>query len=143
MDTETETRETVAAFAERLGLRLQAHRNNRPSAAIVAEWKDPGARHWRCTLRNGAGGRYTFGYHQGSAHTEAPTLADCLDSLGSDASAYDNARGFEDFAADMGYDTDSRKAERTYRACGRVLAALRRLLGADECENLMYHTERL
>jgi hypothetical protein len=73
--------------------------------------------------------RYSFDWWQGQAVTREPTAADCLEALLSDASSAD--QNFESWCADYGYDTDSRKAERTYRACQGVARRLRRLLGAD------------
>ena len=73
-----------------------------------------------------------------------PELANILDCLASDSSSYENARNFEDFASDMGYDTDSRRAERIYNACGKLAKDLRFLLGGREAfEELMYEVERL
>lgn len=61
---------------------------------------------------------------------DRPTLIGVLYSLQSDASALD-ASSFEDWAADYGYDSDSRKAEKIYHACLDVGHAMRQLLGAD------------
>jgi hypothetical protein len=55
----------------------------------------------------------------------APDLASVLHSLLSDGDAFFNAQTFEDWASDLGYDTDSRKAESIYRLCdetGRKLS---------------------
>ena len=88
-----------------------------------------------------------FDYRTGTKPPVAqkePPLPDVLDSLIIDASCYDNARGFADFAGDLGYDTDSRKAEAIYRACGEVLVWLEQFVGGRaEMEKLMYETERL
>lgn len=46
-----------------------------------------------------------------------PSVADVLGSLLSDAQCAANARNFDDFASDLGYDPDSRTAERVYNAC--------------------------
>jgi hypothetical protein len=53
-----------------------------------------------------------------------------LEALLSDASVagYDQ---FEEWAADLGYDPDSRKAEKVYQACVEQTAQLRQLLGDD------------
>lgn len=48
-----------------------------------------------------------------------------------------NAAGFEDWAADYGYDTDSRKAEQTYRACLEIGLKLRAALGDTKMQELM------
>ena len=68
------------------------------------------------------------------------TAKDVLESLFLDASSYENARDFTDFASDMGYDEDSRKAEATYKACGRIAAKLHQLLG-DQYDNLSNRIE--
>jgi hypothetical protein len=70
-------------------------------------------------------------WRAGLGITEDPTAADVLGSLLMDASSYENARGFEDWAGDYGYDTDSRNAEETYNAVGEATEALRQLLGDD------------
>jgi hypothetical protein len=57
-----------------------------------------------------------------------PLLHDVLSSLLMEAEAMD-ADSFEDWAVDMDYDPDSRKAEGIYDACVKVGLALRRLLG--------------
>lgn len=60
----------------------------------------------------------------------APKLEDVLHSLLSDGEAAEYT--FEDWASNFGYDTDSRKAEATYRACVDVGIRLRKLLGGDD-----------
>lgn len=59
-----------------------------------------------------------------------PELPDVLWSLVMDAEGVRHGQTFEDWAADLGYDTDSRKAERCYNACRDEWSALVRL-GAD------------
>lgn len=54
-----------------------------------------------------------------------PKLSNVLHSLLSDGEAYFNAQTFENWACELGYDPDSRKAEAIYHACdtiGRKLA---------------------
>lgn len=65
----------------------------------------------------------------------APTAADVLYSLCSDAGALDYA-SFEDWAADFGFDTDSREAERIYRACLDIGLKLRAAIGDAGLEQL-------
>lgn len=64
-----------------------------------------------------------------------PKLADVLSSLILDSSVLD-AGGFEDWAGDFGYDTDSREAERIYRACLDLALKLRAGLGETELQRL-------
>jgi hypothetical protein len=83
-------------------------------------------------------------FSKGSGHNgEAPTVAEVLDCLASDAAGIENARDFEDWCSEYGYDTDSRKNARAYRACKRQAIALNRIMGNDGLyERLLFHTER-
>jgi len=58
----------------------------------------------------------------------APALADVLYCLISDADAIEYPT-YEDWASNMGYNTDSRKGEATYRACLEISLKLRALIG--------------
>jgi hypothetical protein len=98
--------------------------------------------HWRCTLKAGRS-RWTVPFSMGSALLHEPTSAEVLDCLASDASGYENAHSFEDWCSDYGYDTDSRKAERTYRVLGQQAHKLKKLLGGSAYETLLWNTERL
>ncbi len=60
----------------------------------------------------------------------APAIADVIYSLVSDAQCVRHGQTFEEFAADLGYDEDSRKAEAIFNACRDTWASLIRL-GAD------------
>ncbi len=66
----------------------------------------------------------------------APKLADVVCSLLSDGAAYFDGQSFEDWAGDFGYDTDSRKAEETYRTCDAIGRQLIRGLGRETVEKL-------
>ena len=57
-----------------------------------------------------------------------PELADVISSLVSDADVLDYPT-FEDWASNYGMDTDSRKAEATYRACLEIALKLRNGIG--------------
>lgn len=59
-----------------------------------------------------------------------PDVCSVMHCLVLDADVID-AGGFENWAADHGYDTDSRKAEATYRACLDTALKLRTGLGSD------------
>ncbi len=100
------------------------------------------AHHYKCVLRCGKH-RMTVPFSQGSAHTSEPDVADVLDCLASDASGVVNAQDFEDWCMEYGYDTDSRKAERTYNVCKMQARKLQELVGPQAYETLLYNTERL
>ena len=124
--------------------------------SMTAEWTDRNPNmpdsnmdHWKCLLRRigkgsgDRGARMTVYFSQGYGHNgKEPKVASVLDCLASDASSIENARGFEDWASDFGYDTDSRKAEKTYRTCEHQAKRLRSFLGDDLYDQLLWHTER-
>ena len=60
---------------------------------------------------------------------DEPTLADVMSSLVWDAQSVADGQTFEDFADEMGYDTDSREAERVYNGCRDEYFGLIRLAG--------------
>jgi hypothetical protein len=91
------------------------------------EWSRS-ATHWLVTLRCDRRRLCTY-FSQGPAFTSDPSATDVLECLQSDAIGIVNATSFETWAADLGLDTDSRSAERTFHACARTTARLRRFLG--------------
>lgn len=65
---------------------------------------------------------------------QTPTPAGVLHSLILDASAADST--FDEWCADFGYDSDSRKALATYLSCQETAKDLRRLFGTETLEKL-------
>lgn len=107
-----------------------------------------GWQHVRYTVRlNYAGRSLTTAWRAGTGlaalGTGAGDAANILDSLVSDAASYTDARSFEEWAEEFGYDTDSRAAEKTYNACGKISRDLTNLLGGDLLLTLMEDIERL
>jgi len=94
---------------------------------IQDQWM-PGTSHYKVTLR-GWGRQLTVDFHMGPAHCSEPTAADVLACVYSDAMSAENARNFEEFAAEFGYDSDSRKAEGIYKACQAMTPKVKRFLG--------------
>ena len=102
------------------------------------DWTD--ATHYKVVLRC-EGRQLTTYFSMGYAHTNEPSAADVLDCLASDSSAM--GESFEDWCRDLGESPDSRKAERTYNICRKQAEGLKRLLGKERFEALVYETERL
>lgn len=75
-------------------------------------------------------------YKMGVGLTGHPQAGDVLESLALD-SRIGNAGSFEGFCAELGYDTDSRKAEASYRECQAITSKLIAWLGADVYAQLM------
>lgn len=120
---------------------------------------------WYVTLsREGVPSTLSTPYKQGIAHVEkttkrtyvaefgetlpryavkVPTVEDVLDSLSHDSSSYDNSRSFEEWASDLGYDPDSRKAYATYQTLAEQAKLLRHFLGDDAYKELLWDVEGL
>jgi hypothetical protein len=103
-----------------------------------------GSKHWSVMLlRVNGDDKMTVEFSQGPAHTQPPTAEDVLDCLASDAVGWNNAEGFEDWCGEYGYDTDSRRAERTYNAIRKQSMDLVTFLSMRQYDNLLWNTERL
>jgi len=85
---------------------------------------------FKCKIKR-AGKSYTFDFGQSiKSGAEEPTIYDILTCL----QKYD-VGSFEDFCGEFGYDTDSRTAERTYKAVCKEFTAVERLF-SDIIEEL-------
>lgn len=133
-----EDRQTLAQFIQKHGIRMTCERWHENPNMHGGRDMD----HWKVTFRRGEGKgskRYTTYFSMGFGHAgQPPTAQDVLRCLADDVT--DDT--FEDWASDMGWDTDSRKALQTYQTCKRQSQRVKRWLGADVFEELVYHTER-
>lgn len=107
------------------------------------------ANHFKVTLRRdqtfmGTRTRrqYTTYFSMGIGLSGEPQAADVIDCLASDVAGWHNARDFNDWAGDYGYDTDSIKALRTYEAIQGQAKRLQKFMG-DLYQPLLWETERL
>jgi hypothetical protein len=104
------------------------------------EWKD--ANHYKVTLKCHGKQLITY-FSQGYGITGEPKPEDVLNALASDSSMVENAGSFEGWANELGYDTDSRKAEKIYKVCIKQAEKLKSFLGDDKYQELLYNTESL
>lgn len=129
---------TMRQFISRNGIHMTCKRvDSNPNM------EDSGSpmNHWRCTLRF-RGRQMTLVYSMGMAFDREPQPWNVLHCLAADAAGLDSAGGcFEEWAADYGYDPDSRKAERIFRAVTRQTAKLRKLLGEETYETLLQRVD--
>jgi len=130
---------TIAEFIKSAGLSMNATwTDHNPSMEDSATMD-----HWRCTIRSGKS-RMSLVFSMGVGHNgKQPELADVLDCLASDASGLHNAEGFNDWCNDYGYNTDSRRAEKTFRAIKRQSERLQNLLGESAYQTILWDIERL
>jgi hypothetical protein len=90
---------------------------------------------WRLAAEHGKLPKVTsYGASLTSIELERPNVLDVLYSLTMDADAIDYA--FDEWCANYGYDTDSRKAEATYKECLQIAIKLRRMVGDEGLHTL-------
>lgn len=141
---------SLASLILKHGIRCEATYGGR----VPDDWGSPGAHPYKCTLRMGRK-RLTVPFYMSVAHTREPSALDVLSCLLMDSSAADEP--FESWAENFGLNPgrsptprtaahsqavallaclalanpDSRKAERTYRACLANARKVRRFLGEN------------
>ena len=95
------------------------------------EWKRTATKYnCKITFKNQS---YTFNFWMGSAHTKAPSKKDVLYSfIMDDVSCMD----FNEFCSNFGYDDDSIKALKTFKACQAQTDNFYRLFDEEEREML-------
>ena len=76
------------------------------------DWND--AHHYRAIFRRGSKSMTVY-YSQGFGITEEPKPKDILKSILQDMETINGSPSFAEWCRDLGYEEDSRKAERTYR----------------------------
>lgn len=135
--------QTMSEFVTRHGIGISA-----TNVAYNPTYFEPQTNmdHWTVALgrKNQRGEDVTavFYFSQGKGHNGAAPVAEAvLYCLVCDASALDQT--FEEWCSDLDFDVDSRKAERTYKACRRNGRTLRKLLGAKLFRELRFETETL
>jgi hypothetical protein len=116
----------VRTKLERLCEKLRIKCETKYGGVDLPEGWDPRAHPYRVRLRF-RGRSLTVPFYMGPALEREPTAADVLACLCSDVSM--GEQSFEDFCSELGYDTDSRKAERTWKACSVLAPKVRRFLG--------------
>jgi hypothetical protein len=127
---------TIARFIQVERITMTASRTDRNPNMPDSQDMD----HWKVTLRRPGHSMTTY-FSMGYGHNgKAPKAAEVLDCLASDANGASDS--FEDFCSNFGYDEDSRKAEKIYKACQHSAARLSNFLGSTRYDDLLYHTER-
>ena len=97
---------------------------------------------YECALVRGEF-RHEFPFFTGAAWDRAPNAADILPCLMADAQGFEQAEGFEQWAAEYGYDPDSRKAFAIYEEVRESLPSLQDVLGDDWDELIEMEEETL
>lgn len=130
-DEDDEREFILSEMGVRLEWREYMKRGDKDSAE---EWAQ-GSRHFKFSLIRGAS-VYSGWYSMGPALKGVPELQSVLYCLLSDTAEIEAVSDFEEWADSLGYDTDSRKAERIFKACKETHAALSQMFGVQEMEDL-------
>lgn len=86
----------------------------------------------RITVTGPTGEKCSFEFWASIIHPEIETQQQVIEAFQcfvSDATS--GLQDFEEFCSEFGYDTDSRSAERTHKACQRAAAKLSRVYSGD------------
>jgi hypothetical protein len=103
------------------------------------DWKD--ANHYMIHLKNGSE-QFTTYFSMGLGLKHQPLIEYVLNCLANDAMTLENCPDFEDWAYELGYNPDSRKAEKIFNAVTNQSAKLRNFLGKDLYEELLWDVKR-
>lgn len=132
VDPQWSLAEECAFILDAMGLKFSAVPVlERPDGA---EGFAAGSRHWRVLLQR-SGAELVTHYSQGPALKDDPEAEDVVWSLLSDTSDIEGT-AFEEWADNLGFDPDSRKAERIFKACEETLSRLLLLFTRQELEDL-------
>jgi hypothetical protein len=87
-------------------------------------------------------GRNTVWFRDNARYQRVPPTAEgVMDTLVSDS--YALGQTFEDWVGDLGYDVDSRRAEKTFNACIHQTSRLLKFLGSNAKLEELRETERI
>lgn len=84
---------------------------------------------------------YSLYFSQGLGIKCEPTAKRVLESVLMDVSCVESGQTFEDFCAEIGYDADSRRAERIYNACLKERDQIGELFGPEVYEEFIQISE--
>jgi len=130
--------ETIKQFATALGLKMDVDYADSNPSMSNDNWQ---ANHYKLTIKrkfklngNHLDTRYGFKqmttfFSQGIGIQGEPEIPGVLECLQGDCQSAEYS--FEDFCGEFGYDQDSRKAFKTYKACGKIKSKLHKFLDAD------------
>lgn len=131
---------TIAQFIDLHGITMKVRRA-KPRALDIQIWDGRKLDHWQCTLTCGQE-KLPIRFSQGTGHEgNPPELATVLDCLAAESTSYENAPKFEDWCSEYGYDADSRRIERVYKAVKKQSEQLAAFLGGEACNQLLWEVE--
>ena len=119
-------------------IKLSLTRTDYTEADYADEWKKTSNKYKARITYNKKS--MTISFYTGSGWKKDPVLEDILGSILQDTTYLDY--GFEDFANEMGYDPDSRKAEKIYKEIQKQAKKINRIFSKEEQEELLTYLEK-
>ena len=117
--------ETIKQFATALDLKMDVDYADSNPSMNNDNWQ---ANHYKLTFKKDKK-RFTTFFSQGIGIQGEPEIPGVLECLQGDCQSAEYS--FEDFCGEFGYDQDSRKAFKIYKACGKIKGKLHKFLGSD------------
>lgn len=97
--------------------------------------------HYQVTLKRNRKQFSTY-FSTGYGWDHDPSSEDVLDTLASDAAGIENARDFSDWCNEYGFSDDSIRANRIYKISKRQAEKLKKFLGDELYNDLLWEVER-
>lgn len=135
----SEYTEKAEQFLTSNGLRFRATRTEANACPL---WDDPKHLHlhgneYQITIsRPGQSGRLTFRFWNSLKDKQKGTAPDAYSVLSCISSEAHAPGTFAEFCDEYGYDQDSRKAEKTFKACDKLARRIRAFFCPEELEAL-------
>ena len=130
-----ETQENIKDFASSLKLKMDVNYADSNPSMSNDSWQ---ANHYKLTFKKD-GKQFSTFFSQGIGIKGEPSIPGVLECLQTDCQSAEY--GFDEFCDEFGYDKDSRKAFKTYRACGKIKGKLHKFFGADYFRFIKAHRE--
>jgi glucan biosynthesis protein len=121
----TKKQANIKDFARSLKLQMDVNYADRNPSMINDSWQ---ANHYKLTFKKD-GKQFSTFFSQGLGISEEPKMVGVLECLQSDCQSTEYS--FDEFCGEFGYDQDSIKALKTYKACGKIKDKVHKFFGAD------------
>lgn len=135
MTTTTDYQLQAKEYLAKYGIEISIKATNSGKCPPFCDGKHIHGDEYRVTMKRAlTGARLTFPFWNSQRDSEqgkAPTAYAVLACAGSDLSCPEE---FDEFCAEFGYDTDSRKAEKTFRLCAAFGRKLRAFFDNEEMQ---------
>lgn len=135
-----EEQDTIQNLVARHLITMKSVPADRNPHMEAGDWSSK-AHHWKCTLKR-KGLQFTVYFSMGMLRPEEPSIEEVIDCLRADRDSIESSGSFEDWASELGYDSDSRKAFKSYSVSKKQSFKFAGFMGREALDELD-HCERL